>query len=765
MSDITSSTGQIETVQEIGTSPEMEVRRWLLELDLSDKREKDWRKRCGELLDKYRQKDSKKNPFNMLWSNTDTLLPAIYNSQPKPDVRRRFADTDPVGKAVSDVLTRALEFSLDTYDFNAIMVSDVMDMLLPGRGISRVRYVPSLRETSEIRQELPGEREQGEQANDDDAPPNEELAWEQVIAEHVQWDDYREGPGKTWDEIPWIAYRHRMTRNELIDKFGAEKGNAMTMDAASDEEIHKHRDDAVRELFKTAVVWEIWDKDSRKVIFVSQGYRNSVLDKQDDPLKLIGFFPSPRPLRGILDSSSNVPIPLPDYYRQQEEELNLVTVRISRLIRGLKLRGVYDATITELSEVMRGEDNDLIAAQNVVELRDIGGLQNAVWMLPIDQAANVLRELYQQRDQIKQIIYEITGISDIMRGATDAGETATAQQIKATNGSLRVRRLQAEVQRYIRDILRIKAEIISERFQPETLYTMTGLQFPDQMAKQQAQMQFQQAQAQYQQQAAMAQQQGQQPPQAPQPPPILSIPSWQEIIGVMRDDALRTFKVDIETDSTVAASMESDMQGLEQVLGGVVQVMNGFAPAVQQGIMPVDVLKELMLTVVRRARMGNAVEDAIDKIQAPPPKQDQTDPRVQVAQIKAQSDEKQSQADAQQNAQLEMAKIQSEERLSEKQAQLDVWVAQQQQAAQQAQAEAQGRFDAMLKQREMQMEMMLEAQRRSDDERQAAMQAQLQLILQHMKGVQAVEVAEIGKQTTMTPDQANAAEGDFNASL
>ena len=110
------------------------------------------------------------------------------------------------------------------------------------------------------------------------------------------------------------------------------------------------------------------------------------------------------------------------------------------------------------------------------------------------------------------------GISDILRGSTNASETATAQQIKSQWGSMRLKRIQADVANFIRDLIRLQAEIIGEQFQPETLKSMTGLQYPMMAEKQQAMLQ-------YQQQAAMAQQQGQQPPPPPQLPP-----SWEEIV-------------------------------------------------------------------------------------------------------------------------------------------------------------------------------------------------------------------------------------------
>jgi len=83
--------------------------------------------------------------------------------------------------------------------------------------------------------------------------------------------------------------------------------------------------------------------------------------------------------------------------------------------------------------------------------------------------------------QVKvQQIYETLGISDIMRGSSKASETATAQKIKAQFGSVRLDYYQNELARWVRDALRIKAEIIAEHFQPETIIAMSNIQYtPD----------------------------------------------------------------------------------------------------------------------------------------------------------------------------------------------------------------------------------------------------------------------------------------------
>lgn len=645
--------GAIERPEEIEKDQAGVVRRWLLELKLADKREQEWRKKGERAWDTYRQKTRRPHTFNILWSNTETLHPAVYNSLPVPDVRRRYKDEDPLGKAVAETLSRSIEYQLDTTPFNEQMKASVLDLLLPGRGVCRVRYVPSLAQVGVTAESHDEEAEQHLEGGEVGEGETEEVAWEQAPIEHVQWDDFRISAGKEWQEICWIAFRHKLTRDELIKKFGEEIGKAVQLENVDDEDVKAERDEDVQEAFKTACVWEIWDKDERKVHFVSSGYKESPLQSLDDPLTLKDFWPIPAPLYAVEDSASLIPVPLYEQYREQAEELNTISKRINVLVKGLKMRGIYDATLSELSELMRGEDNDLIPAANVTALLERGGLEKAIWFMPIEQAAKVLQLLYEQRESTKQTIYEITGISDILRGSTKANETATAQQIKANWGSNRLKRMQAEVARFARDLIRLQAEIIGERFSPETLAAMTGLKFPTGEEKQQLMLQQQQ-------QAMMAQQQGQ-PPQPAQPLP----PSWDEIVQVLRDDKFRTFKVDVETDSTVAASQESDMKALQELLGGLTQLLQGFGPAVQMGAMPLEALKELMLAVCRRARLGNAVEDAFEKMKAPPPPQAEQDNSPQVEQMKQQGEMQRMQMEQQHGAQLKQAELQQASQLEQ----------------------------------------------------------------------------------------------------
>ena len=147
-------------------------------------------------------------------------------------------------------------------------------------------------------------------------------------------------------------------------------------------------------------------------------------------------------------------IPIPEYtlYQDQANELNRITDRIDKLIGALKVRGVYPADLkAEMSNLLAGDDNQLIPTDNYQVLIERGGMGGAISWIPIEQIASVLSGLYQQRTALIQSIYELTGISDIFRGVTDPRETLGSQRLKGSYGNLRLSPRQDLVARFIRD--------------------------------------------------------------------------------------------------------------------------------------------------------------------------------------------------------------------------------------------------------------------------------------------------------------------------
>lgn len=737
-----SQANSLEFKDDLGKSPQAIARRWKLELKLADKRESAWRKRVSEIYKLYTPETPANNSFNILWTNTETLRQSVYNSLPEPDARRRYNDEDALGKAVGEVLTRALTFSIDSNDFDGVIKGDVLTMLLGGRGVSRERYVPDIKS-------IGGEDSQ----QDDDTNESEsyeEIEWEQSVTERVQWDDFRIlCAAKTWDEVCSIGFRHRFNREDCIEKFGEEVGKAIPLDSVADEDVKKSKD--ADDLFKTAEVWEIWDKDEKQVLWICPTY-DQPCKVQDDPLGLQGFFPIPKPLYAIENDTTLVPAALYTQYEQQAKELNKVSVRINKLVDALKVRGIYDSTLGELAELMKGGDNDLIAAENVTALLDRGGLDKAIWMMPIDTAAMVLKVLQEQRGEIKAVIYEITGISDIMRSASDPHETFGAQKIKTQWGTQRLQRMQKEVQRYIRDLIRLKAEIISEKFQPETLEAMTLVKLPHQAEVDQ---QKQQMMMQYQQQAQMAMQQGQQPPPQPQMPPDPI--TWEAVSQALQGDATRTYRIDIETDSTLSASQDADMENITKLLSGITSFIQGIGPAVQQGAMPIEAVKEIILSVTRRAKMGSAVEDALSKMQEPKPQADPNAGKAQIEQAKMQATQQLEQFKAQLQDQQHQRELQANAQAEQASAQLEAQLQAHAQQVQAQQNEHQNQLEAQRSTLQSQQDAQLEQLRIASDERIAAIEHSQAILIAQMNNAAKVEVAEIQAGTTLQAAQISAA--------
>ena len=107
-----------------------------------------WTARVKKIIKRYRddtrgQSLTESAKFNILWSNVQTLIPAVYAKLPKADISRRFGDNDPVGRVAAQLLERALDFEIEHYpDYRATMKYCVEDRFLGGRATAWVRYEP-----------------------------------------------------------------------------------------------------------------------------------------------------------------------------------------------------------------------------------------------------------------------------------------------------------------------------------------------------------------------------------------------------------------------------------------------------------------------------------------------------------------------------------------------------------------------------------------------------------------------------------------------
>jgi len=567
--------------------------RWIQELKLYEKEFKRWDKRVYKVSAKYAAEakgsgdDSdflgdSGSSFNIFWSNINVLGPALYARQPVVQIERRHKDKDVLSRLTSQTWERATAFEAKNEDFSGIMNEVVLDYLIGARGTSRIRFDVELAKTFD---EMTGQEV-------------EQIIKEGVPTEYVYPKDFRHQPGRTWEEVEWVAFRSYLNRDQLNERGFPEDLPLSHKPKGVDEDRPEHA-----EKFGKAVIWEVWDKATKRVYWLCEGY-DKLCDAKDDPYGLSGFFPCPKPLYATRKRGSLIPVPDYDICQAQYKELDGLSQRIRLLTSSLRVAGVYDASMTELDRlVSESTENRLIPVQNWAFLMEKGGIDGVISWLPIQQIAEVLIRLYEARDRTLSEIYEITGLSDIVRGNSNANETATAQQIKGNFATLRLQSRQQDVQRFARDLLAMKAEIIAEHFQPETIRRISGF---DQIAE-----------------------------VNPEDPA-----QFEAVIQLLRDDPSRTYKIEIETDSTIAIDEQAAKEKANEYLAAV----GGF---MQQVLSVAQVAPEFMLFMgetlkytARQYRAGRSLEgvleQSIDQFQQallqPPPEQPPDPKMVEVQQ-------------------------------------------------------------------------------------------------------------------------------------
>jgi len=617
---------------------------------------KKWEARTQKIVKRYRDDNRNQNTnetakFNILWSNVQTLIPAVYARLPKAAVSRRFGDNDPVGRVASQLIERSLDFEIEHYsDFRSAMRHAVEDRFLGGRGVAWVRYEPHV-----VAQDMPDDgyqitedvdKETGIGAGNEgnvstldgsagmDAEPQEEIEYECAPTDYVHWKDFGHSIARTWEEVTQVWRWVYMTREALIERFGEEVGNKIPLDAGP--ETNKQYGQNNRD-FTRAKICELWDLETEKVYWLSKNV-GQIIDERDDPLGLEGFFPCAKPLYATMTSDTLIPVADFVLYQDQAQELDILTDRIDGLVKALRIRGVYDASQPALQRLLtEGDNNTLIPVDKWMGFSEKGGLKGSIDILPIDQIAGALIQCYRARDEIKGQIYEITGISDIVRGQTSASETATAQQIKGQYAGLRLRSMQEDVALFASELIRLKAQIICSKFQPQTIVQYAAAEQMSDADKQLV-------------------------PQA---------------LMLIKDKVLRNFRIEVAADSLVQIDENQNKRDRVEFL----QAMGGFLsqalPMGQQAPELVPMLVDMVKFGMSAYKQAEPIEGTIDQAleqmkqkqqmaaQQPP----QPDPEV----VKMQLDQQREQARTDADIQIEQIKAQSDSVLEKQKQDFEAW--------------------------------------------------------------------------------------------
>lgn len=564
-----------------------------------------WQSECDDIDLIYAREDTHnivwRDPdYDLFWSSVEILKPAIYAKPPVPVVSPQFKDRRQLKNVTAELLERTAISAFDRTDLDEGMMCVRDDLIFYNRGQLWVTY-----------------------EKDDDG--------ERVCVDHVDRKDFLHPPARKWSEVPWVARRAWLTKAELRKRFrktsGDEYKNAVMSNTSRGNEYDSSADQT-----KKAGVWEVWHKADKKVYWVAEGVP-VMLDEDEPHLKLRGFFPCPRPAYGTLKARTLQPVPDYRRYSGHFRKIDQLTRRIYSLLDQVRMKGLIPAggDVGEAVESLMAEDRADTLLIPVPGAALTSGSGNFVQWLPIDQIAIAIQGLIEARGQLIEDFYQLSGISDIMRGATEAEETLGAQRLKSQYGSVRVREKIEELQRIAADITQISAEIMAENFSKGTLLEMSQMEIPSKSdiqkrvkeleadAREELEALAQSIQQpspdtdpQMIQQQFQMQQQGIVAKYAAQIKAVSDTVPIEAVMDLLRDDKARGFAFEIATDSTILTDEIAEKQSRAEFMQVFTQASQGLMALTQAGPEGAKLAGEMLKFALQPYRVGRELNGIID---------------------------------------------------------------------------------------------------------------------------------------------------------
>lgn len=510
---------------------------WLAKINESEKTYSTYYDLVNEIR-KYYSNERQRNKQNIFWSTVETLKPFLYFKQPQPFIIRGNKQNNPVENMACRIMEKALNWNMKQFDFDSVIKYARNDFLLSGMGILWEQYHSSFKYIGEV------------MLKDK----------EQVTTQYVSPLNFLTDTDKVsvWEDVEWIARKGYMSVDDVYYNFGEIPADYLSQHNFADRSV---------------TVYEIWDKKTKQIYFLSPEYPDNFLEVHEDTLHLSGFFPCPKPIMATL--ANNGVIPVPDYVEIKSllDELDGVNTRMRLTMQALKVSGCYDNSFPELANIL-DKDVTLISLNDFDKLKDSGGLRGIIDFAPIEQYISALQVLAERRQVLINSIYEVTGVSDIMRGASNSHDTATAVVKKTNFGTLRNQDRQNDMQRFLKDLLRLKAEIICEQFSPDTL-------------------------------ASFVIYENEQNPQL-----------VQQAVNLLKTQKLRDMSIDLETDCSF--DREKQEENILNVLAHINEMVNqSFALISQQpALLPLyrQMIEAAVATLGNARQFENVLEDVFNKI-------------------------------------------------------------------------------------------------------------------------------------------------------
>jgi hypothetical protein len=666
--------------------------------------------------------------INVWWYCINTLLPAYYSSTPRAEVNLRKRTGGIPYELGSIILERNTQYAMDLhFDFDKVGYQAALQFLLTGQSVLWARYVAKFEKVVE---EFALIRDPNGVLIDGEGKPYEgsvegateslgavfisqeveKKVSEKAVLEVVQYTDYFCSDARSEAEIEWHARRAYLDRSEAESTFGPEIAATLSYDSMPDVVKRDLVRDQDRDKYEgKAELFEIWCEATNKVYWLHKNAETPIIESTEPPIKFEKFYPC-TVISQSVDPDSVIPSSDYLHVRDQILEVERLTTRIHAVTQAIRTNALYDATMgAQVEQLMQG-DLKLTPIPNWPSYKQRGGISQSVEFMNIEPYVNALNTLQGARQQALQQLYETLKVSDLLRGTSEQYKSATANRLENAWSSMGLIVRQNQFSKFISDAISNLGTIIAEMFDEGTILDIGDADrlISEVLPPQPAAPPMGQS---------PEEQQGMEA-QIPADPEAEVQRLAAEIVDILRDREKRSYRIQIATDSMVAVDqMQQQQEGaaLIQTAGQFFDQMRGL---VDQYPPLLNFSISLFQNMIKRFKGGKeldgiftqalqqvgeiarAKEEAAKQPPPPDPVMQETQARMQIAQIESQARLQVTQLEMQdkmaknqltmQDQQLRMQRDQLDAQLAIQKQQFDEYKAQQELAIAQQELQIKG---------------------------------------------------------------------------
>ena len=563
---------------------------------------------------------------------------------------------------------------------------------------------------------------------------NERICLEPLLYRQV----YIDPDIRRWNRCKRLAFEEFYSPREFKKIFGQKAYNDISL------QMVKLGEDEAKSKLQSIRVYEYWDEYEKEVLWLAEfgtefitpnaDYQPDSEESMIDGVSLNGlynlekFFPCPPPL--MMNQPTDEFWPVPEFYQLVEifDDIHTIFSRMLALTKSIRARVLFDNNVEGLqASLNEAAEGDAFGVPNLAQsLQSAGGdLTSVVQYIPVAPLIEGLNQLYIALEQRLNTVYRLTGTSDMLQGlAQDQTQRTFGERQMTEKYALnQLEQPQRKMAEFVRDNYQLLCEMALQNFKQASLdqYIIPATLQPEHKER------------------------------------------YQAALGLLKDNQKR-FRIELETDSTIALNEQYDKQMRIELVNTLTQAIEKTADIATSRPELITVELHALKFLIQGFRQGKlfqseisaAIDAVIQKAQEPQPpafNKDEADNQIAQQELALKAQEIQAVNELKQyeitvNAQLEGAKMAQEDRLTQLSEQLEVYKVQNEAAKSQADTQIAYQklsSDVALAQQELSVKhdaLMIELQKVTDKKE----YEQLKLAMEaHVKNAE-LQLAEVSQQ-------------------